>query len=297
MISGDPNIMLPGTPVYKRAQLQRAQVVALAVVYWGRGNLWPKIPKGHFDVVTVQDPFWRGLFAWFVAKYLGSKLNIQVHTDLSAQNFLRHVLTHIVLRHADSIRVVSQKIKEQVLRCSVHAPVHVLPIYIDIEPFRTVVPQAHEHKTILWVGRFETEKDPLQAIYVFEKVREAGIDARLVMLGEGSLQQKLLIRAKELPVEFPGWQNPRSYLSRADVVLSTSLHESWGASVIEALAAHVPVVAPDVGVAREAGAVVVPRKELAKAVVGVLRSGSRGELKLSLPGAEEWARRWRETLP
>jgi hypothetical protein len=58
----------------------------------------------------------------------------------------------------------------------------------------------------------------------------------------------------------------------------------------------VPVVAPDVGAAREAGAVVVPRNELASAVARVLKEGTKGELKMQLLGKAEWVQAWRETL-
>jgi glycosyltransferase involved in cell wall biosynthesis len=120
------------------------------------------------------------------------------------------------------------------------------------------------------------------------------------MLGKGSLNNQLHVEAQKhgIPVEFPGWQDPLTYLSRADLVLSTSREESYGASIIEALAAGVPVVAPNVGIAREAGAVIADRDivGLAKAVVGVLRTGEHGVLRLTLLTAQEWAQRWRESL-
>jgi glycosyltransferase involved in cell wall biosynthesis len=80
------------------------------------------------------------------------------------------------------------------------------------------------------------------------------------------------------------------------VVLSTSQFEGYGAGIVEALAAGVPVVAPDVGIAREAGAIVVPREELAGAVMKVLEHGMKGELRIKPPDKEEWTRRWKETL-
>ena len=79
-------------------------------------------------------------------------------------------------------------------------------------------------------------------------------------------------------------------------MLVTSLHESWGAAMVEALHADCAVVAPDVGVAKEAGATVVARPELGAAVIAILRSGARGRLRVPLLSREEWARRWRETL-
>ena len=281
MITGDKSFG-PGHP---RFELQKSAVEELAVIYWGRGALWPKIPKGQFDVVTVQDPFWRGLFARVVARRLGVKLNVQVHTDLAVQSLLRRVLAQIVLRHADSVRVVSEKIKNQI---HVRARVSVLPIFVDIERFRTI--ERHpEPNTLLWVGRFEQEKNPFLALEIAARVP----GAKLTMLGRGSLE--VLLKQKG-GAEFPGWQDPAPYFARASVVLCTSRHESWGASIVEALAAGVPVVAPDVGIAKEAGAIVVPRAELARAVIEVLKSGARGELKLLVLSAEEWAQKWKQSL-
>jgi glycosyltransferase involved in cell wall biosynthesis len=86
------------------------------------------------------------------------------------------------------------------------------------------------------------------------------------------------------------------YLKVADVVLSTSKHESYGASIIEALAAGVPVVSLDVGVAREAGASVVVPEQVVQATVEILHKGLRGQLQLAMASEEEWAVQWRETL-
>jgi glycosyltransferase involved in cell wall biosynthesis len=286
MITGDKRFG-PGHPRY---DLQAAQVEKLVSIYWGRGSMWPKMPQEYFDVVTVQDPFWRGLFAWRVARRIGAKFNVQAHTSILT------ILGKFILRRADSIRVVSEKIKKQVENIGVTAPIHILPIYIDVSKFKNLVRQPHNQKTILWVGRFETEKDPALAVGILKQICAQKIDVKLVMLGAGSLEQELRSLAEGLPVEFPGWQDPLLYLQTADVVLCTSKHESYGASIIEALAAGAPVVAPDVGVARAAGAIVVPREKLAEAVAGVLKSGQRGELKLQLPNAEQWAKQWKETL-
>lgn len=296
MISGDKNVTTPGTPAFLRTQLMRREVGALDVVYMGRGSIWPKVPPGQYDVVTSQDPFWRGLFAWRAAKRLKAKLNIQVHADLSEQPFVRHILSQIILRHADSIRVVSEKIKKQVEHIAVKAPISVLPIFVDLSKFSSVVPRPHSSKNILWIGRFEKEKDPLRAIDVLKEVLKVIPDVRLTMLGSGSYGQRVSDSAAHLPVQIPGWGDPVSYLDTADVVLSTSPEESWGASIVEALAAGVPVVAPDVGVAREAGAHIAPRENLAEALLEVLKTGEKGALRLSIPSAQEYATLWRKTL-
>ena len=291
MITGDKRF----GPGNERYELQKAAVEELRVLYWGKGSYWSTVPSGY-DVVTVQDPFWRGFFGLIAARKIGAQLNVQVHTDLSAHSFLRHVVSQIVLRHADSIRVVSEKIKQQVLHMVPNAKVSVLPVFIDVSRFRGIVPQPHTPKTVLWVGRFEEEKNPLGAIEVFKEIHTSEPQVKFIMLGSGSLEKKLKEEATGLPIEFPGWADPLPYMEVADVVLCTSWHESFGASIIEALAAGVPVVAPDVGVAREAGAVVVPYMGLADAVLDVLQKEVRGELKVVMPTAEDWKKQWLETL-
>ena len=293
MITGDKTFGVG----HERYKLQRSVVDELAVVYFGRGAVWPKVPKGQWDVVTAQDPFWRGLFAWRVARHLGAKLNVQVHTDLSVYGWFKHMLAAFVLRKATTMRVVSNKIKQQVESMGIHAKIFVLSVYVDASHFKNLAREPHDKKNILWLGRFEDEKDPLLAIAVYKEVLKNIPDAKLIMLGKGSLESKLREEARAgNNVEFPGWQDPVTYLSTADVVLSTSKHESWGASIVEALAAGVPVVAPDVGIAREAGAIVAPRAELAKAVVEALHSGTRGVLTLPLLTQDVWARAWVATL-
>jgi glycosyltransferase involved in cell wall biosynthesis len=274
-------------PGHLRYELQRRAVDSLEVVYWGRGSIRPALPAGPFDVVTAQDPFWRGLYGWYAAKKYKARFNVQVHTDLSAASFLHRTLARIVLRLAHSVRVVSEKIKGQVK----HPHITILPIYVDASKFKTIV-RNPEGSLVLWVGRFEPEKDPLYALDVLRGVP----GAKLVMLGAGSLEPILRHRAAELPVGFAGWQDPVPYLIRASAVLCTSRHESFGASMVEALAAGVPVVAPDVGIAKEAGAIVVPREKLAEAVTRVLRTKPEARLALTLPRKEEWAEQWKKSL-
>ena len=304
MISGDRNILLPGSAAHERLELERAEVDRLDVFVFPQVNSWHEIcsvSKGiSYDVVTAQDPFFRGLLAWHIARRTKAKLNLQVHTDLSAQPLWRRRLAIFLLRRADTVRVVSEEIKNYLAPLHLRAAVSVLPIYIDLTPFKNLQHWPHPRfkKTILWIGRFEPEKNPLMALSILKQVRNSGIDAGLILLGTGSLEAALRDRAKEnaAHIEFPGWQSPVSYLAMADVVISTSKHESYGASIIEALAAGVPVVAPNVGIVAEAGAVVAPASGLAQTVMQVLRTGVRGKLKISLLSAQEWAKRWRDTL-
>ncbi len=179
----------------RRFALQQAQVEALDVVFVGRGELGAKNPRRALRRGDLARSFLARAFAWRVARRRGAKLNIQVHADLSGQSLIKHVLAKIVLRHADSIRVVSEHIKHQVEKTGVRAPIRVLPVFIDIERFKNITPVPHDKKTILWIGRFEREKDPLQALAIYKSVLDAEVDAKLVLLGAGSLETDLRAKA------------------------------------------------------------------------------------------------------
>lgn len=292
VITGDKRFK-EGNP---RLELQRGAVDSLTTLFWGRGALFPSIPNKNFDVVTVQDPFWRGLFGVYVAMCIGARLNVQVHTDLSAHSFYRKLLARVVLRKANSVRVVSERIKKQVEEMGVKSRIHVLPVYMDTDVFKSIEQIPHDGKNILWIGRLEREKDPEMAITVFKKNYKEEPSARLIVLGEGSLRRELEKKAQGLPVEFPGWSDTKSYLARADVVISTSPYEGFGASIVEALLAGVPVVSLDVGIAKEAGAIIATPQKLAETVLDVLQRDERGTLKLALPNKGEWVSRWKESL-
>lgn len=302
MISGDPRILKEGTEAHKRFKLQQEAVSYLESHVWGRGgeSLFPILRaawRNRFDVVTSQDAFVRGLIAWLISAFTGARLNLQVHADLSGQSWWKRSLARILLPQADSVRVVSERLKKYLLEKGVRSPIRVLPVFIDVRTYSALRRIPHAGKNILWIGRFEAEKNPLIAIDILRKVLSEIPDANLTMVGEGSMQHALRTDAKNLPVVFPGWQQDLAkYLETADVVLCTSEYESWGASIVEALSARVPVVAPDVGIAKEAGALVVSRAHLAEKVVEVLKEGTLAKLQLPLLSEAEWVAAWKESL-
>lgn len=102
------------------------------------------------------------------------------------------------------------------------------------------------------VSNFRPVKRPVDCVEIFARVRQKGIDARLVMVGDGSERGLAEHRARQLGVEahcsFVGKQ-PKivDYLSVADVLLLPSEQESFGLAALEAMACEVPVVASRVG--------------------------------------------------
>jgi len=317
MITGDRQLLVQGTEANRRLHLQVAQVGELKAVFWGRGALVsPLFTRGRFDIVTAQDPFWRGLAAWIIARRLNAKLQLQIHTNFLEPSFgqrsfgnrLRARLGKFLLRRADCVRVVSEPIARSLAPFHLSVPVSMLPVFIDIDEVRTApaadlraeYPQFS--KILLVTARLEQEKNIDAIIREMPDILKVFPEAGLFIAGSGTQREILVKLAGTLGVAnnvvFLGFRTDIfSLYKAADVVLAaTATYEGYGASTVEALAAGCPVISDDVGIARQAGASIAPRGHYADAAIGVLRSGVRGELKLSLPDRDTWAKKWGESL-
>ena len=319
MLSGDKNLLIPGTEAFARLTLQRSEVELLDVLVWpqvhGVWSVCVAALSGRYDVVTVQDPFWRGLLAWVVTRLGRRPLQVQVHTDFARESLhkpLRRMVGIFVLRHATSIRVVTEKIKTDIQQYT-HAPVSVLPVFVDITHVRSAQPAALAdmygfEKTILVVARLEAEKNVGQAIACMRAVVERVPGVGLVVVGDGSQRQALegLVARWGLQdsVRFVGYQKDVGpFYKGADLLLVTSVFESYGAALVEALSVGAPVVSTDVGVARIAAKnpsiVSSPEVWMSEGVEKILQaltSGAKGELALPVLSKEEWATAWKQSL-
>jgi len=248
-------------------------------------------------VVSVQDPFEVGCIGWLIARYFHAPLHVQVHTDfLSAEytknplDHLRRLLARFVLSRASRIRVVSERIKTSLETCfHVHMPITVLPIFVDIVQCKSLsVPgelatKFERYKTkLLVVARLEKEKNVRLALASFAQA--APQDACLIVVGDGREREQLALFAQELKISgrvfLEGERDARAYYAVADLVLVPSRYEGYGLVIVEALAAGKPVLATDVGVAREAGAIVSAPGQFAQSLKDWFERGPRtGELK------------------
>ena len=250
------------------------------------------------DAVTVQDPFETGFFGWLVARHFGVPLHVQVHTDflspeyarLSFLNHLRVWIAGFVLRHATGIRVVSNRIKENIQEhYRLDVPITVLPIFVDVGRFRDTVFDAALGSRfrsftmkVLVVSRLEREKNVQLALRAF--AASAPPDSCLIVAGTGNEEISFKHFAKRLNVAervfFEGPRDVAPYYKLADVVLVPSRYEGYGLVIIEALAAGKPVLSTDVGIAREAGAIVTTEEGFADALSEWFKNGPReGHLK------------------
>ena len=129
-----------------------------------------------------------------------------------------------------------------------------VPLGVDLDQFH---PRHHsaelrgrwagpDQVLLVHCGRLSVEKHPHRSIDTVATLREAGVDARLVVVGEGPLRARLQRQAGRLPVDFLGYVGCRDtvagILASADVALAPGPHETFGLAALEALACGTPAV-------------------------------------------------------
>lgn len=179
----------------------------------------------------------------------------------------------------------------------------VIPNGIDLARFRLFDPGVRSRLRAEWgfadqdlvvvaVGRFAPVKNHVGMIRALSANRNAGSPVRLLLLGEGELEPAIREEAAQREVGgsvvFGGFRSDvPQCLSAADIWLSASLTEGLPLSVLEAMAAGLPIVSTAVGGIPEAlgdppcGVVVPPGDDeaLAAALAG-LAAGPAVRLEL-----------------
>ena len=222
-----------------------------------------------YDLVTTQDPFETAWVGLKLKKKFKIGLNIQIHGDFFSTNYwlekslknkIRMRLAKKTLPSAGSIRVVSKRIATSLKKFKIdYKRITIAPIYVDLDEFNKLNENHLRDKfnnkyIILTVGRFEAEKNYELLINSFKKLNNS--NSALVMVGTGSQENKLKQLVTDLKIEdkvyFEGWQTDLApYYNSANLYVVTSYSEGYNLTVIEALAAGLPIIMTDVGLAGE----------------------------------------------
>jgi glycosyltransferase involved in cell wall biosynthesis len=137
------------------------------------------------------------------------------------------------------------------------------------------------------VGRLSPEKGFHHLLVAFQRLVEAGSNARLIMLGEGPERRRLEQMAAKANLNarilLPGFADARRYLPLFDVFVLPSLTEGLPIALLEAMHAGVPIVAsrtggvPAVLEGGGCGILVQPGdvSDLSAALEGILADGPR----------------------
>jgi glycosyltransferase involved in cell wall biosynthesis len=255
----------------------------------------------HVDIVSSQDPFETGFIAWRIARKHKAPLHVQVHTDFLAPEYAAHSLLNrirvmiagFVIKRAKRVRVVSDAVAASIKKTyGAKIDVSVLPIFVDLSRFATAKPDMTTSQQFLnfpykalVVSRLEPEKNVALAINAFKE--SAPEDACLIILGEGSeytaLERLVTKLGLDARVFFEGFKDPAPYYALCDILLVPSVYEGYGQVIIEALAAHKPVLSTDVGIARQSGAIIAAPQEFASALKQWFANGPKSAALTNYP--------------
>ena len=226
------------------------------------------------DVISAQDPFETGIAGWLIARKFRLPLQIQIHTDFLSSYFwkesflnkVRVIIGKFLIKKADCIRVVSDRIKNSLPQSTTYhlqPSITVLPIFVDIEKIKNTPASFDLRKKypqfsfiIMMASRLEKEKNINLAIEVMKDLSRNYPKIGMVIIGDGkekkNLERFVVKYSLQKNIIFEGWRNDLiSYYKTTNVFLSTSLYEGYGLTIIEALACGCPVVSSDVGISSE----------------------------------------------
>jgi len=119
-------------------------------------------------------------------------------------------------------------------------------------PKRDILPDLLKHKGEFWIGSLAGLRKVKQLDMLVSAMTQLPDDWQLVIAGEGPEREALLARAEELGLEdrvhLPGFvKQPQKLIGHFDIFALSSQSEQFPISVVEAMAAGLPVVAPRVG--------------------------------------------------
>ncbi len=158
-----------------------------------------------------------------------------------------------ILRRADAVVTLSERSRAEVVACGVDpARVHVVPS--GVEAIDVAAAPAGTWPggglRLLYLGRLIERKRPELALEALSLLAARGVEASLVVAGDGPVRRRLEERARELSVERlvawrrdVGQREKWSLYRAADVLLFPSALEGFGLVPVEAQAAGLPVVA------------------------------------------------------
>ncbi len=250
---------------------------------------WQIIKKYKINIISIQDPYYLAILGLILARVFNLGLEIQVH-GFEKFTFLRKIVARLVLPHANSVRTVSQRLKN-FLRDEFgirEDKITVVPVYFKkTNNNRIGLKQIKKDKFIfLTIGRLVPVKNiDLQIKALKNVIKTSNKQIELWIVGSGPEKIRLEKLVNELnlkkQVVFFGWRDSLdNFYRQANVFLLTSNSEGWGMVILEAASYGLPIIMTRVGCADEFiihkknGIIITPdnQKELEQAMIKLLNN-------------------------
>jgi glycosyltransferase involved in cell wall biosynthesis len=242
--------------------------------WWSLREAWALsrwMRREKFDIVHSHN-FRQNMLATMAARMAGVRgVFAQVHTmhSYGRKQWIR--TDQFLSRWRTAMLAVSEAVAEDVRESLAPYPpprLEVLTNGVELEEHRAVNREEARRALLretgwdddavvfLNAGRLSEQKNQLGLVEAFAQVHSAHPAARLFIAGEGDLRGDLeeLVSRAGLGglVHMPGQRSDMpQVLAASDVFVLPSVYEGFSNAILEALASGLPVIATDVGGARE----------------------------------------------
>ncbi|TAN57087.1 glycosyltransferase family 4 protein [Patescibacteria group bacterium] len=224
------------------------------------------------DLIHSHTTFGIGWEAVMSANFLKIPL-VGTHHGFLAE-FLKHVkLDYRIMKplarrylsfyynRCDAVISPSKALVKELLQYKLRRPVHVLSNPVDLKYFSTNKSKEYLRKkfhlnkpAIIHFGRLSYEKSTDLVLRAFAQILNWGIDAQLIVIGDGPERGKLEALGRKLnidkSVEFTGTLRDNDLTERiaaGDFFVSASTIETQGLVFLEAMALGLPVIGVNAG--------------------------------------------------
>jgi 1,2-diacylglycerol 3-alpha-glucosyltransferase len=234
-------------------------------------SYFEKTNKIGFDIIHAHTPFALGLFG----KYIANKNKIPIvythHTQYPEyakfylkEGFISPYIAQIITvwfsNISDAVIAPSLKIKNILLENGVKKDIYILPTGINTKIFKKseedkikikkLLKIPKEKKILLFVGRIGKEKNIDFLIEVFKELLDVDKNIYLIIIGDGPYLEKLKETIQRLQLNYyvkllgsiPYEKIPQ-YYQLGDIFVFSSITDTQGIVILEALASGLPVVA------------------------------------------------------
>jgi glycosyltransferase involved in cell wall biosynthesis len=221
--------------------------------------------RNRYDIVLADDVCSSGLVSWYLQKLRGIKYLIQLHgwpeacDNTSQYRNLNHRVQKMVMQNSCQVVFAFPEVKECLLRRNIEeSKSRELSLGVNLERFfpsiekrnllRERLKIPNENIVVGFVGRLSPEKGLLSMLEIISKTQQQRVTQKItvVIVGSGKIEQDLRNTAKDLEMDcrFVGQQLcTAKWYNTMDLYLALSSRETFGLSVLEAMATGVPVIA------------------------------------------------------
>lgn len=186
-----------------------------------------------------------------------NKIPVRIHTvHTIAEKELNKVgkeIQRIAYKYFNFIPVaITDEIMDSIKKCYKIKKIPIIYNGINVEEYRKKEEKRNEAIKLIHVGRFSSEKNHNLLIDTFKIVNDKFPNVKLLLVGDGKLKAEIVGKVNRMNLQdkvyFMGVRKDiPELLSKCDIFVLSSDYEGLPLTLLEAMAAGLPIVSTDVG--------------------------------------------------